>query len=93
MMIGGPAPKEITAPTNTIGLMLTSASMFLFFCPLLQKHIINSSYRRLWVRNICTRPQRHCEMRHFYFEGEKEKLNDRRNRDKKKKVSEVPICR
>ena len=52
-----------------------------------------SSYRRLWVRNICRRPRHMCEMRHFYFEGEKEKLNDRRNRDQKKKVSEVPICR
>ena len=92
-MMRGPALEEITAPMNTIGLMLTSASMFLYPAHRFPICFYISSYRRLWVRNMCTRGHRHCDMRHFYFEGEEEKLNDRRNRDQRKKESEVPICR
>jgi len=40
-----------------------------------------------WVRDICRLPPRLCRKRHFYFEGERENLNE------KEKVSEVQICR
>jgi len=46
----------------------------------------------LWARKICTRPQDLCEMRHFYFEGEREKLKEKRNKDVKKKASAIQIC-
>ena len=39
------------------------------------------------------RPQHKCEMRHFYFEGEREKLKEKRNKDVKKKASVIQICR
>jgi len=46
-----------------------------------------------WARDVCRRPQEHCTLRHFYFEGELEKLNEKRNMDEREKVSEVQICR
>jgi len=46
----------------------------------------------LWARKICTRPQDLCEMRHFYFEGERDKLKEKRNKDVKKKASAIQIC-
>ena len=39
MMMRGPALKEITAPMNTIGLMLTSASMFLYILPIVFPYV------------------------------------------------------
>ena len=42
------------------------------------------------------RPQHKCEMRHFYFEGERDnidKLKEKRNKDVQKKASVIQICR
>ena len=50
-------------------------------------------YSRPWIRNLCTRPARYCDMRHFYFEGEDKKLIEKRKKDKNKKVTDVQICR
>ena len=45
------------------------------------------------MRDLCRRPARFCDMRHFYFEGEVEKFNEKRKKDMKEKVSDVQICR
>ena len=65
---------------NMIGITLTYASRFLFL-HIKSDTIFSYTYLRLWTKDMCRRPQRLCEMRHFYFDGERERLKDKTIKD------------
>jgi len=53
------------------------------FCP--YEHDWNNvDLCELWTKDMCRRPQRLCEMRHFYFDGERERLKDKTIKDGQK---------
>jgi len=54
--------------------------------------LANVDLCELWSRSMCPLLPLICLERHFYFEGEREKLKEQRNKDESKKASAAKIC-